>query len=298
MTIFYAVLITLGALILSYGIWCLAEPFFLDLDRAVLKDTHEDRASFSDISVKSLPLIPEDIQDDPDVRLFFISDIHSEWCPVSAKRISKAIEKCHKSAPLDAVIFGGDIASRTHNAAGGFKYLRKISDCCKELGIPFYGVCGNHDYAIAANAPAASGFISLDNKVTDLISHKTGAKISLAGHPNSGRHNRVWQQTLPEGSHDPVILVAHDPEALIHIDPSDRPAFMLSGHLHGGQMKLPFRLQFTALRKADCMPGYGVVQGCYNIMGTSVFVSRGLGCGVLPVRFLSLPEATVVDIHL
>ena len=42
----------------------------------------------------------------------------------------------------------------------------------------------------------------------------------------------------------------------------------------------------------------GAVQGVYNIGGTTVSISRGLGCGVMPFRFLSVPEVTVVEINL
>ena len=97
---------------------------------------------------------------------------------------------------------------------------------------------------------------------------------------------------------EPVILLVHDPDALIHLEPSGRPDFMLSGHLHGGQMKFPFKIEFTVLRKTDKLPNMGAVQGSYDISGTTVFISRGLGCGILPFRFLSLPEATVVEIVL
>jgi predicted MPP superfamily phosphohydrolase len=97
---------------------------------------------------------------------------------------------------------------------------------------------------------------------------------------------------------EPVILVVHDPDALLHFEPETRPDFMLSGHLHGGQMKFPFRIEFCLLRKHDRLPNMGAVQGAYNIGGTTVFISRGLGCGVMPFRFLSLPEATVTEIYL
>lgn len=296
MPIFCIVLIVIVALILLYTLWCFIEPFILDLDRSVLKNSGEDRASYDDIRISALPLVPSDTAGNPDLRLFFFSDVHAEWCAVSAKRICNSIRKSHSLSPLDAVIFGGDITSRPRNISKGCAYLREISTCCKELGIPFYGVSGNHDYN-QPDAPKAAGFISLDNTSVTLTSRKDGTQITLTGTPNSGRKNRVWQNRLPCEAKDPLILIAHDPEALLYLDPEARPDFMLSGHIHGGQMKLPFRLQFTALRRADRMPKLGVVQGVYNIMGTSVFVSRGLGCGVLPFRFLSVPEATVVEIH-
>ena len=131
-----------------------------------------------------------------------------------------------------------------------------------------------------------------------LTSHNNGSDITLAGISDSGRRKRVWHSKLPSESTGPVILLVHDPDAILHLEPEERPDYMLSGHLHGGQMKLPFKIEFTVLRRSDKLPRIGAVQGLYDMNGTSAFISRGLGCGTLPFRFLSLPEATVVEINL
>lgn len=297
MTCFYIILAVLAAFILIFMFWCLIEPFILDLDKAILENNVNDKTAECDINIQSRPLISGNTSGNPDLRLFFFSDIHIEWCPVTASRLCKAIRKSHGKAPLDAVVFGGDITSRPRGAKRGYKYLQTVSACCKELGIPFYGVSGNHDSCLT-NPAESSGFISLDNKSVSLLSSSSGKEITLAGLPDSGRKNRVWLKALPCNNVTPLVLVVHDPEALIHLDSSSRPDYMLSGHIHGGQMKLPFDLQFTALRKADKLPRMGAVQGVYTIYNSTVFISRGLGCGVLPVRFLSAPEATVVEIYI
>ncbi len=293
----YPVILVLAGLILVYILWCLCEPFFLDLDKTVLKRSSRGRSSDSEIAIKKLPMTSKGTQETPDLRFFFFSDIHAEWCPVTSKRLCKAIRKAHAEGGLDAVLFGGDIVTSPGNAPKGYKYLSNISACCKELGLPFYGISGNHDCRLE-NAPEASGFSSIDNKVIHLTSRKSSEKISLAGISDTGRKNRVWQQMPPCDGSEPVILLVHDPDAFIHLEPSGRPDFMLSGHLHGGQMKFPFKIEFTVLRKTDKLPNMGAVQGTYDISGTTVFISRGLGCGILPFRFLSLPEATVVEIVL
>lgn len=288
-------LIALAVLILLYIAWCLAEPFFLVSDRAVLKKSN--KIINNDINIKKLPFIPEGAADNPDFRFFFFSDIHAEWCPVTAERVCESIRRMHLEAPLDAVIFGGDLISSSSRAAKGYKYLNKVSACCKELGIPFYGVTGNHD-AKLEDPSISSGYVSLDGEVMPLVSSRTGRSASLAGIPDSGTRKLEWPPMPHCDADKPVILVAHDPDALIHIEPELRPDFMLAGHLHGGQMKLPFKIEFRVLRSKDKLPKKGVVQGAYDINGTVMFISRGLGCGVMPFRFLSSPEVTVVEICL
>ena len=293
----YTVLMVLAALILIYILWCFIEPFILDMDRAVLKRSPADDPSADKINIRKLPMVTDGISGQPDLRFFFFSDTHAEWCPVTSKRLCNAIRKAHSSNPLDAVIFGGDIVTYPHNIRRGYKYMSDVSNCCKELGIPFYGITGNHDHGFDDNSGAPE-FFSLDNTEIALTSHKDGTTVKLAGLTDSGRKNRIWYSRTPCKGSDPVILAVHDPDAFIHLDADARPDFMLSGHLHGGQMKFPFRIEFCVLRRSDKLPNMGAVQGVYNINGTSVFISRGLGCGILPFRFLSLPEATVVEIHL
>ena len=293
----YTILSVLAVLILPYILWCFIEPFFLELDRAALKKTSGNHASSAEIIIKKLPLVDSNITGNPDLRLFFFSDIHAEWCPVTSKRLCGKIRETHAKTPLDAVVFGGDIITYSRNAKRGYKYLSAVSTCCKELGIPFYGISGNHDYFLEG-APESAGFISLDNNNVTLSSHVSGSGITLTGLSDSGRLNRVWHEKTNYNGDDPVILVVHDPDAFIHLDPQSRPDFMLSGHLHGGQMKFPFRIEFCILRRMDKLPNMGAIQGVYDISGTTVFISRGLGCGVMPFRFLSVPEATVAEIYI
>ena len=294
----YIILLVLAAVILLGIIWCLTEAFILDHDRASLKRSPNGPSSDKEITVKKLKDSMNAPSDGPaDLRFFFFSDVHAELCLISARRLCNAIKKSHDAGALDAVVFGGDITTTPRNSKKGFKYLSMVSSFCKELGIPFYGVSGNHDFYYD-NAPEECGFISLDGAELTLTSHVNGTKIILTGLSDSGKKNRVWHTETAIKKEHPVILVVHDPDAFIHLEPEYRPDFMLSGHLHGGQMKLPFRMEFLVLRKSDQLPRMGAVQGVYDLSGTSVFISRGLGCGILPFRFLSLPEATVVEIKL
>lgn len=297
MNIFLTVLLILAALILLYVLWCLAEPFFLVNDKVLMTKHDQDTGAVSRETIRKLPFAPKNPSASPDLRLFFFSDIHTEWCPVTAKRLNKAIRKTHAAGGLDAVLFGGDIITNPENSAKGYKYLKNVSACCKELGIPFYGISGNHDCNLE-DAPAKSGFTTLDSTSVILTSRKSSAKACLTGVPDSGKVHRVWQEKLSCDSEYPVILAAHDPDAFLHLAPDSRPSYMLSGHFHGGQMKLPFRFEFNVLRTKDMFPKLGVIEGHFDINGTDTFVSRGIGCGILPFRIFSAPEATVVEICL
>jgi predicted MPP superfamily phosphohydrolase len=58
---------------------------------------------------------------------------------------------------------------------------------------------------------------------------------------------------------------------------------------------MPFHLEFVLLRH-DTLPRQGIIEGVHEVNGIPVFISRGIGCGALPVRLMSKPEASVVEI--
>ncbi len=86
----------------------------------------------------------------------------------------------------------------------------------------------------------------------------------------------------------PVILLAHEPD--IFARPTDRVALTLSGHTHGGQVRI--------LGYAPIVPsqfGSRYVYGHIVENDQHLIVSGGLGCSGIPVRFGSPPEIVVVE---
>ncbi len=66
---------------------------------------------------------------------------------------------------------------------------------------------------------------------------------------------------------------------------------VLSGHTHGGQVRLPF------LGAPWCPPGSGRFEaGWYDVRGGRLYVSRGVGTAVVPVRLLCRPEVTIFSL--
>lgn len=72
---------------------------------------------------------------------------------------------------------------------------------------------------------------------------------------------------------------------------SDQFQVALAGHTHGGQIRLPF---FGPLWLP---PGSGAyVQGWYSRGSSRLYVSRGIGTSVLPLRLLCRPELVIVEL--
>ena len=231
----------------------------------------------------------------PGIRLIFFSDLHADFCRIKPERLISAIKDANSEAPIDAVVFGGDICNKYNVTDIGLSYLRKISEACTELGIPFYGVTGNHDFGFEPSANKC-GFESIENKQILMTSRSTGKTVILSGVDDSGRENRIWYKVPAVPSDCVSVAVIHNPDSILHFEETDHVDFMLSGHLHAGQIKMPFRLEFVGLRP-DKLPWYDVIEGVFEHNGTTLFISRGLGCNLVPLRLGAYPEVSVVEIY-
>ena len=86
----------------------------------------------------------------------------------------------------------------------------------------------------------------------------------------------------------PVILLAHEPDVAMRV-PS-RVALQLSGHTHGGQVRL-FGWSPVCRRVTDNRLAYGHIR-----MNCDVIVSGGLGCSIMPFRLGVPPEIVLVTL--
>lgn len=86
------------------------------------------------------------------------------------------------------------------------------------------------------------------------------------------------------------ILLFHSPAYFGHVE--GRVNLVLAGHTHGGQVRVPGLKPFW-------LPGgsWPYVEGWYEGKGSKMYVSRGLGTSMLPIRFLCRPEVSFVTIH-
>jgi hypothetical protein len=113
----------------------------------------------------------------------------------------------------------------------------------------------------------------------------------------------VWLAGIddPEGSPDAEAALASIPHgayavALFHSPAlfdqvAGRVPLALAGHTHGGQVRPPF------LRPFWLPSGSGrYLEGWYEAGGSRLYVSRGIGTSVLPVRFLCRPELAILTV--
>ena len=191
----------------------------------------------------------------------------------------------------DFVALTGDYQTYPRDVEAVARLLAPLGEWSRRErgGCGVAAVLGNHDREAGAehvtDALCRAGIPVLNNE--HMRFERGGASLYVAGvaDPWSPWHNLdLALLGIPEGTC--TILLAHVPDYL-DMASAGRVDFQLSGHNHGGQIKVP------GLGALLVSSRYGrrYDEGFFTRGGTLMYVSRGLG-GKPPVRFGSLPEIT------
>jgi uncharacterized protein len=198
------------------------------------------------------------------------------------RAVERAVAWVEERKP-DLVCVTGDLLSRPGGAA-------ELEDLLTRLGHP-YVVLGNHDLDVSRDPfsrPTELSSLPAGTLLADSTEEVElrGLRVQLAG-----VDPRSWLARRGSGFGDsdaPLrILLCHFPTALDRV-PDGRWHLILSGHLHAGQIVLPYG--FGKLLLAHPRAPYA--NGIYRRGATTMHVSPGLGTTFVPFRFFARPEVT------
>lgn len=231
------------------------------------------------------------------LRVLFFSDLHAGYLFVTPEKILRLLD----GLDFDVCLFGGDLANRPKYFARGLKWLRTLARHLARRGIPCYAVRGNHDAGLSPAALLDAGFTPLENQSASLtVRGRTYSLLGLSDPKCDWLENRGTKAepppcaSLPEVESKASLVLAHNPDQLLRLKPANTP-YLLAGHFHGGQIRMPFALEFRLLRK-EVLAKEGLVRGPVQRGGITAYLSRGVGCVLLPFRFLSPPEVALLDV--
>jgi len=223
------------------------------------------------------------------LRIAHLSDFHLGVPSRGTIAVQRAVEWVEERQP-ELTLITGDLLSRPRGEARLRELLARLPNV--------YAVLGNHDYA------ATKDPFSLPVELADLsparlladdaeIVEIRGRRVQIVGvDPRSYRHGRAHPERLAEESADLRILLCHFPAVIDRLEPGIFD-LVLSGHLHAGQITVPFpggRLRLSHLR-------WTYVQGLYERPGGVLHLSPGLGTTFVPFRFFARPAATELVLH-
>ncbi|MEX2608503.1 MAG: metallophosphoesterase [Gemmatimonadota bacterium] len=248
----------------------LVEPRWLRVERRTLH-------------VRSLPPALEGL------RIGLLTDLHAG--PTTPQGvIRRAVDALLEEAP-DLVAVTGDLVDRDA------ELLPRMADLLAELRPPLglYTVPGNHDHVVGIAAwRSALGRHRQLRDITNasVLLHRAGARLCVAG-LDDDREGHPALHLPPAGARDFTILLAHSPDQAERLRRAeDRVDLVLSGHTHGGQVRLPgLKAPINSASRDDLYEA-----GVRRRPWTQVYTSRGVGNAGLPLRFFTRPEVSVLTL--
>ncbi len=222
------------------------------------------------------------------LRIAVLSDFHLH--PFTRlPHIQDAVNLANSLKP-DLVVLLGDYVDATVEAI--YELAPELASLNARLGV--FGVLGNHDHwkgpKVVTEKMEAHGISMLRNRGITLPGPSGG--LYLAGVDSAWNGHADLQRAMADRlGKDPAILLVHEPDFADRSAADGRVALQLSGHSHGGQVRLP---GIGAMR----LPSFGCRydMGTYHLRDMMLYTNRGIGLVDLPVRFNCPPEVTEVTL--
>jgi predicted MPP superfamily phosphohydrolase len=221
------------------------------------------------------------------LRICFVSDVHAGSF-LDEDDLCELFERIQAEAP-DLVLFGGDLINTRERELLLFR--RPLQRLRPPLGM--FAVPGNHDHFWGRDLGLWTSF--LQEQGVEVLTNR-GRRIERAG-------DSFWLcgvDDLTEGAPDlaaalrgrrdgePTVLLSHHPDFFFEAAAVDVD-LVLSGHTHGGQIRLA---GWAPIRHSK----FGHERGWFRENGCRLYVGRGVGVTLLPLRIDAPPEIPLVTL--
>jgi predicted MPP superfamily phosphohydrolase len=231
-------------------------------------------------------------------RVVQISDIHFDEFtePTFLARVVEQVNTLHP----DLLLLTGDFISYGPLPLSfAAQAVFTCADILAKLHCPQrFAVMGNHDTSVGVptviEALRRASIPTLYNSYVSI--ERDGARFWLSGVADPGSDHPDLYRAIPahpEGA--PIVLMAHAPDFADDVIVHPRGHLvdlMLSGHTHGGQVRLPILGPLV-------LPSWGrkYVEGLYRFGNLQLYVNRGIGTVGMPFRLNCPPEITVFTLE-
>lgn len=223
-------------------------------------------------------------------RIVQISDLHNAEFGKENKKLLETIRSCSP----DIIVITGDLVDSNHTNVE--RAVAFVNEAVKIA--PVYYVTGNHEYWLEPSENEqmmqgilAAGACDLDDEAVRI--EKGDSSFMLAGLDDQHLSDETLKNLLQEQKNELSIVLAHEPQYLQNYANAGAD-LVLTGHAHGGQIRLPFVGGIVAPDQGF-LPEY--TSGKYNRADTEMIVSRGLGNSIIPVRLFNYPEVVCVELR-
>lgn len=253
-------------------------------------------AFYNGLTIRHYKITTDKLNIKQSVRAVLITDLHSHIYGNNQDDLnSKIIEQ-----KPDIILLAGDIADDVNPLEGTKLLLEGIKDIA-----PIFYVSGNHEYWSGdieniKETIKSYGIIILEDEYKEIMVHDVPIIIAGVDDPEWTRYEKkdsrkAMNENFAELADKPQfkILIAHRPE---QIETYKKYPFdlVVSGHAHGGQVRIPFLLNGLLAPNQGWFPKYA--GGMYKHGHLTHIVSRGVSFNPRLPRVFNPPEIVIIDI--
>ena len=232
-------------------------------------------------------------------KIVHISDLHNTKFKTLVKDLTKEIKKQN---PNIIVVTGDLIDSKKYDLQVAMEFIEEIKDIA-----PIYFVSGNHEKWSSKNEEINStltekGVIILDNEFDKITINDESIIILGMKDPSfypkeisADQTSYNLKETMDKigNTNSFKLLLSHRPE-LFETYVENDVDLVLTGHAHGGQIRIPFIGGLIAPDQG-LFPKY--TGGIFTKNNTYMIVSRGIGNSILPFRINNRPELVIITLN-
>ena len=251
------------------------------------------------LQISNYSVIDNDIPADFDnYKIVQVSDFHN----TKSKTLTCDLIEAIKEQRPDIIVLTGDlIDSNKTDVEAAINFIKSINNVA-----PIYYVSGNHEANISSYTQikeqlAENRVVILDNKTEVLKINKSEINLIGIDDPEMADENMVSDSEIVKSELDRAkynenkysILLSHRPE-LFDTYVNKGLNLILTGHAHGGQIRVPFIGGIIAPNQGF-FPKY--TNGMFAEGKTMMIVSRGIGNSILPFRINNRPELVIITLN-
>lgn len=221
------------------------------------------------------------------IRLVQLSDLHLR----SIGRTEAGVLDAVASLTPDLILLTGDIVNRPGNLALLDTFLSRLPPVRKFAVLGNWEYWGDIDLKTLRETYARHGVMLLINQCEHL--NLRGRNLNVVGldDATAGRPETDKLRPCTDAAGD-TVLIQHSPGYFANASPvGNQPELNLAGHTHGGQLSLFGWAPWTPIGSGPFNRGW------YQTGWGRLYVSRGIGTSILPLRFASRPEVAAFDLE-
>jgi predicted MPP superfamily phosphohydrolase len=217
------------------------------------------------------------------LRIAHLSDLHLGLPSRGTRAVQQAFAWVEQRQP-DLTLITGDLLTRRRGEPLLLELVARVPNP--------YAVRGNHDYGLTRDLLAQAIELADLEPARLLIDEAEtvelrGRTVQIVGvDPRSYYRGRAKPERLADPDADLRILLCHFPQVIDRLEPGVFD-LVLAGHLHAGQICIPYpggKLRLSHMR-------WSYVEGLYDRPGGVLHLSAGIGTTFVPFRFFARPAA-------